>query len=130
MGNLYHLNPGIYFLGDPALVMQKKGKAIEFANLLWDLVYADKIRFKEMKINGITLYVMKTKQGDGTFDGIGTDSGVIILMHRDSLSDPEYFKIPSLEKGFKWLNLDKLSFVKEEEGLLVFENGLKIDTNG
>lgn len=129
MSNQYVLNPGKYFLGDPSIVIQKKGVAIKFINQLWDKVFEDDIRFKKIIVDDIAIYLMKSIAGDGMFEGIGTDSGVICIIDFNHMQDELLFRIPTIEKGFKWLIFDTEVSVFEENGILKFQTGLEINTN-
>lgn len=129
MSNQYVLNPGKYFLGDPSIVIQKKGIATKFINQMWDKVYEDSIRFKKVMIDNVNIYLMKSMAGDGMFEGIGTDSGVICIICFNDMQNELLFRIPKVEKGFKWLILDTQVSVFEENGVLKFQNGLEINTN-
>ncbi|MFA6377089.1 MAG: hypothetical protein WCW63_00540 [Acholeplasmataceae bacterium] len=129
MSNQYVLNPGKYFLGDPSIVIQKKGIATKFINQMWDKVYEDSIRFKKVMIDNVNIYLMKSMAGDGMFEGIGTDSGVICIICFNDMQNELLFHIPKVEKGFKWLILDTQVSVFEENGVLKFQNGLEINTN-
>lgn len=130
MDNSFILNPGTYFVGDPSLVILKKGsEAIQFTNQLWKKVYEDQLRFKKIIIDGVNLYIMKSMSGDGVFQGIGTDSGVISIIDFKDMQNELLFRIPLVEKGFKWLILDCEASVFEENGILKFQNGLEINTN-
>lgn len=129
MDNQYQLKPGKYFFGDPSIVIQKKGKAIQFSNELWRLVYEDRMRLKCVVIDQMMIYVMKSVAGDGMFQGIGTDSGVICLMRYEDLMDDNLFKIPSQEKGFKWIIIDQITSINEENGIFSIGDILSIDTN-
>jgi hypothetical protein len=129
MDKFYLLSIGKYFIGDPSLVIQKKGVAIKFINRLWDLVYVDKQTFKKIEIEGIKIYILKIKSGDGVYDGIGTDSGVISIIDIKDMKDSSLFHIPQVEKGFKWLTLDKETKVEEINGILNFDHGFQVNTN-
>ncbi|MBN2268953.1 MAG: hypothetical protein V3569_03875 [Acholeplasmataceae bacterium] len=129
MDNEFILSPGTYFLGDPSIVIQKKGDAIKFINQLWDHVYEDRVRFKKIVVDQITFYIMKSISGDGVYQGISTDSGVISLIDCKDLKNENLFRIPKAEKGFKWLVLHENTIVYEKEGILEIQNHIKIDTN-
>lgn len=102
-----HILPkGTYFIGDPASLIKKNEPGDKFINTIWDLFYKDMNQFHFMNIDDIKFYVFRTEGGDGFFDGIGTDTGVIMIIDINQIKDHIVFKQDIPEKGCKVITLD------------------------
>lgn len=75
----YKLKAGTYIMGDPALIF-KKVEGIKLSEALWKAFYIEPQKFQKLTLDDITFYITKTKEGDGYFDGVGTDSGTIMII--------------------------------------------------
>lgn len=130
MGNRYSLVKGTYYFGDPALVIKKKDQGLAFSEAMWDEVYQKKNSFQKITVQNITCYILLTRQGDGAFDGIYTDSGALMLIDKKELQNDQIFRYKEEGKGFKWLSVDSDFWVEEQDYILNFSFGYQLDTNG
>lgn len=99
------LNKGTYYVGDPAYLIKKNDEGDAFITKLWDLFYTDMNKFHALTINDIHFYAFRTEGGDGIFDGIGTDTGVIMIMEMSQIKDHIAFKQDIQEHGCKIITL-------------------------
>ena len=76
----YQLKKGRYFVGDPGYLIKKTPAGDKFIEKLWDSFYSDMNSFHKLVIDHITIYVTRTAEGDGFFDGIATDTGAIAII--------------------------------------------------
>jgi hypothetical protein len=101
------LSKGTYYVGDPAYLIKKNNEGDTFINKIWDLFYQDMNMFHLMHIDDIKFYVFRTEGGDGFFDGVGTDTGVIMIIDLAQTKDHIAFKQDIEERGCKIITLNE-----------------------
>lgn len=121
----YQLKPSTYLIGDPGLIY-KKIEGRKLTDHLFEIFYKAPKRFQKMNIDGITFYITKTKDGDGYYDGVGTDSGTIMIIDLDAyLHDPRIHTL-SNRKGILTLNFTKEVTVMVENHILLLKQDNEI----
>jgi hypothetical protein len=125
----YELKKGTYFIGDPAIFIRKNQNGEQFVKKLWDLFYLDMNLFQHLEIDGIEFYITRTAEGDGYFDGIGTDTGTIMIIRIDDLSQDERFHHQYPSRGCKLIEVIDKDGVMVESFNIYFDNGLSIRTH-
>ncbi len=124
----YELSQGHYFIGDPAIFIRKNPEGDLFVQKLWDLFYLDMNKFQHLLIDGVSFYITRTAEGDGYFDGIGTDTGTIMIIRIDDLADDQRFHHEFPTRGCKILEVKDRDLVSVESFNIHFESGLSIRT--
>ncbi len=130
MPNAYALNSGTYFVGDLGLITKKTSEATLWIEKIWALFYKDMNQFYHLTVDGISLYLCRTAEGDGYFNDIGTDTGTISIIEVTQLKGDDRFKDYQNLKGYHLLETQEMMIVKMENFNLYFENGYKIITDG
>ena len=125
----YTLPKGTYYIGDPAYIIRKTKKGDLFINRLWDLFYKDMNKFHQLKLDGVLLYLMRTEGGDGIFDGVGTDTGVLMIIEMSQLNDEEIFKQNIEPRGCKIVTIDEEKTIEVVDFNLEIKGILKIETH-
>ncbi len=123
------LNKGTYYVGDPAYLIKKNKEGDAFITKLWDLFYRDMNKFHELVIDDIHFYVFRTEGGDGIFDGIGTDTGVIMIIEMSQFKDHTGFKQDILEHGCKVITLNEDVKAEVDDFNLEIKGYLKVETH-
>jgi hypothetical protein len=124
----YELKKGSYFIGDPAIFIRKNPEGDRFVQKLWDLFYLDMNQFQHFILDGVELYITRTAEGDGYFDGIGTDTGTIMIIRIDDLKNDTRFHSEFPTRGCKMLEVKDRDLVSVESFNIHFESGLYIQT--
>lgn len=124
----YELKKGTYFIGDPAIFIRKNDEGEKFVQKLWDLFYQDMNKFQHLIIDQVEFFITRTAEGDGYFDGIGTDTGTIMIIRVDELSQDSRFSNRFPAKGCKLLEVKDYDGVTVESFNLYFDCGLIIKT--
>jgi hypothetical protein len=124
----YELEKGNYFIGDPAIFIRKNQAGDQFVQKLWDLFYLDMNHFQHLEIDHVSFYITRTAEGDGYFDGIGTDTGTIMIIRIDDLKSDERFHSEFPSRGCKILEVKDRDRVSVESFNIHFESGLSIQT--
>ena len=88
----YTLNPGSYVICDPAYIIHKTREGLAFNDQLRIMFFKDMNKFHRFEIDGIILYMFRSLGGDGVFDGVGTDTGTIIIIETSQLQGDPRFK--------------------------------------
>ncbi len=101
----YLLTKGTYYIGDPAYLIRKNEVGDKFITKLWDLFYQDMNKFHKLNIDDIHFYAFRSKGGDGVFNGIGTDTGVFIIIKLSQVRAHEGFKQEIKEHGCKIITI-------------------------
>ena len=122
------LTKGRYYVGDPALIISKTKQGSMFIEKLWDLFYKDMNKFHHLTIDNIEVYAMRTEGGDGYFDGIGTDTGVIIIMEMSQLEHHDFFDKDLKEQGCKFVTLETDTEAEVVNFNLDIKGYLKVET--
>ena len=125
----YTLSKGTYFIGDPAYIIRKTDKGDQFIKKLWDLFYEDMNKFHKIELDGVLLYLMRTEGGDGIFDGVGTDTGVFMIVEISQLNDEDIFKQSIEPRGCKIITLNEEKTVEVINFNLEIKGVLKIKTH-
>jgi len=128
MSKTYTLKPGLYAIGDPAMLIKKNEKGDLFIKTLWDIFYKKPNEFQEIIIDEITFYITRTLGGDGIFSGIGTDTGTIMIIRTDSLQGDERFKFNYHQTYVKYIQIKDYEWVTVENFHIHFKNGFSILT--
>jgi len=113
---------------DPGLIVNKYSKKGNiFLEKLWHKFYENRSNFQYLKIKGIKIYVSRTKQEDGIFDGIATETGVIMIINEKYLKNKQIFKEKYQEKFTKKITYDHQTDVYVKDFNIYLE-GLTIKT--
>ena len=124
----YPLNQGRYVIGDPAIFVKKNKEGDRWITMLWNTFYLDMNQFQQLTIDGITCYITRTAEGDYYYQGIGTDTGTLMIIHIDQLHDDRFHVNPD-QQGVKFIDVDYEMTVCVDRFNLYFSNGLTIITN-
>lgn len=124
----YPLNQGRYVIGDPAIFVKKNKEGDRWITMLWDTFYLDMNQFQQLTIDGITCYITRTAEGDYYYQGIGTDTGTLMIIQIDQLHDDRFHVNPD-QQGIKFIDVDHEMTVCVDRFNLYFSNGLTIITN-
>lgn len=124
----YPLNQGRYVIGDPAIFVKKNKEGDRWITMLWDTFYLDMNQFQQLTIDGITCYITRTAEGDYYYQGIGTDTGTLMIIQIDQLHDDRFHVNPD-QQGIKFIEVDYEMTVCVDRFNLYFSNGLTIITN-
>jgi len=128
MSKTFPLKPGLYAIGDPAMLIKKNAAGNVFITTLWNTFYKKPNEFQEMIINGISLYMTRTLGGDGIFSGIGTDTGTIMIICIDDIQNDERFKFNLQQTFVKYMLVKEDEWVTVENFHIYFKNGFSIHT--
>lgn len=129
MSDTYALTQGRYYIGDPGLIIKKTVEGDQFIEQLWDVFYKDMHRFHQLNIKGITLFIMRTKSGDGMYGDIGTDTGTIMIMNLNQVKDDPRFYAKDSLNGCHYMDVDHAISVRMDDYNLYFSNGYEVITN-
>ncbi len=124
----YELKKGTYFIGDPAIFIRKNLEGDRFVTQLWEVFYQDMNHFHHLVLEGVELYITRTAEGDGYFDGIGTDTGTIMIIRIDELNQDHRFMNHFPERGCHLLEVKEKDGIRVESFNLYFDSGLSIRT--
>ncbi|MGE4321286.1 MAG: hypothetical protein AB7E61_07550 [Acholeplasmataceae bacterium] len=127
MRTTYELKKGSYFVGDPALITIKSDEGEAFLQSLWKEFYKNPNQFQLLQIKGVKFLVSRTEGGDGIFNGIGTDTGVIMILPTKYLGK-KIFKKEITNAHYKILSYDHQTKVSVENFNIYFED-FEIITN-
>lgn len=124
----YRLKPGIYVICDPGFFIKKNNKGNRLIQKIIKRFYKDANHFHHMKIDGIEMYVFRSEGGDGIFDGVGTDTGLIAIVETNQLKDDERFR-QDYSTG-KIIRFKAESFVtaRVDHFDLILSNGISVHT--
>jgi hypothetical protein len=125
----YELNKGSYYIGDPGLIIKKSIEGTKFSEKLYEIFYQNMNLFQEITIDQHTFYLTRTYEGDGYYDGVGTDTGLITIVEITSLKNDDRFNIRLTQSGVKFLEVKTKDVVEVRNFNIYFESGLKIITN-
>ena len=125
----YKLSKGTYYIGDPAYIIRKTQRGDQFIKKLWNLFYKDMNKFHKIELDGILLYLMRTEGGDGIFDGVGTDTGVFMIVEMSQLKDEDIFKQNIEPRGCKIITLEEDKIIEVIDYNLEIKGVLKIETH-
>lgn len=130
MPTTYELRPGTYVIGDPAVIVRKNDRGTAWTEKLWETFYLDMNRFHRLTIDGVTFMITRTAEGDGYFDGVGTDTGTIMILRTEDVMGDDRFQ-PSFPKhGCRYLSVTENDHVTVMDFNIFFESGLSIRTQG
>ena len=129
MSKSYILYEGLYYIGDPANIINNNKVGNEFLSKLWDFFYQDSDRFQHLILDGIEFYITRTLGGDGRFGDIGTDTGTIIIVDTQQLIKDFRFQVNFEQEGVHFLEVKEQEKVTCEKFSLYFESGYQIITS-
>lgn len=124
----YTLNPGKYAIGDPAIFVRKTKDGDAWLKRLWDTFYKDINQFQHLELDGVTFYITRTAEGDYYYQGIGTDTGTLMVIKMDEFQD-ERFHFSQGQHGVKYFQTDHEISVCVDRFNLHFSNGIHVITN-
>ncbi|RJX25856.1 MAG: hypothetical protein C4537_03855 [Acholeplasma sp.] len=124
----YSLNPGTYAIGDPAMFVKKTKEGDLWLKVLWDTFYRDMNRFQQLQIDGISFYITRTAEGDYYYQGIGTDTGTLMVIRINDVLD-ERFRFSNEQHGVKYFDCDHEVTVCVDRFNLHFSNDIHVITN-
>ena len=129
MSNSYKLSAGTYFIGDPAMIIKKTIEGDQFITTLWDLFYKDMNQFQKQVIDGVTLLITRTAEGDGLFGDVGTDTGTICIIRLEDIIADQRFNANAILKGCHYLNVVQEDQVTVTNFNITFDSGYQVITN-
>lgn len=124
----YILTSGKYFIGDISRLININKKGTKFIESIWDELYDSNEMFLKISRKNMTFYLMKTREGDGIYNGIGTDTGVIGVVDTNKLKDTSIFNIPTNEAGYMIIEVIESIELLYNDGGLYFSNGFVVET--
>ena len=124
----YSLSPGTYAIGDPAMFVKKTKEGDLWLKVLWDTFYRDMNRFQQLDIDGISFYITRTAEGDYYYQGIGTDTGTLMVIRINELTD-ERFRFSKESHGVKYFDCEHEVTVCVDRFNLHFSNDIHVITN-
>ncbi len=128
MKQSYKLKKGSYIICDPAVLIKKNDDGEEFLQKLWKIFYKHPNEFQHLKIKGVKFLISRTEGGDGVFNGLGTDTGVFMILDVKEIEDHDLFNsMEHIIKHAKKLSYDHDTEVYVENFNIYFE-GFEIIT--
>lgn len=124
----YTLKSGKYFIGDISRLIHTNKKGTQLIESIWDELYDSNEMFLKISRKNNIFYLMRTNEGDGIYNGIGTDTGVIGVVDINGLKDSSIFTIPTNEAGYLIMDVIDSIEVLYKNGGLYFSNGFVIET--
>ncbi len=118
----YELKKGSYYVGDPATIVLKNKHGEAFLEELWKKFYKSPNEFQQLKIKGCQFLVTRTEGGDGIFNGVGTDTGVIMISDLKELENEDMFRQVDGKRNTKVLTYDHDTSVSVENFNIYFED--------
>ena len=125
----YMLKKGTYLCGDPAMIFTKTEEGDHAIRQLWDTFYLDMQAFQHLTIQGVELYITRTEEGDGVYQGVGTDTGTLMMSCVDNHQGDDRINLTLHRPGMKTLELEDQSTVSVDRFNITFSNGITIMTN-
>jgi hypothetical protein len=129
MSKSYLLPKGLYYIGDPGLIINKDKTGDILSNQLYDIFYKDMNAFQKLTIDGIDFYITRTKSGDGMFNDIGTDTGLICIVEVSQLENDSRFIDRTNSKGCHYIDIKEQEKVTVDDFNIYFESGYQVITN-
>jgi hypothetical protein len=128
MKKTYTLYEGLYYIGDPANIINNNKAGHEFITKLWDFFYQNADQFQHLILDGIELFITRTLGGDGRFGDVGTDTGTICIVDTQQLVKDFRFEVDFEQVGVHFLEVKTTEKVTCEKFSLYFESGYEIIT--
>lgn len=122
MRKTYKLKKGAYYVGDPAMITLKNDLGEAFLQKLFEVFYKAPNEFQDIKIKGIHFFAQRTEGGDGIFNGVGTDTGIYIILNTKYLTNKKLFKQTLPPSNYKIIAYDHDTFVSVESFNIYFED--------
>ncbi len=88
----HQLKKGHYVISDPAYMILKNQEGDQLFQHLINLFYKDANTFHHFIIDQLDIYMFRTLGGDGIFNGVGTDSGLIMIIETNQLKGDLRFR--------------------------------------
>ncbi len=129
MSKSYVLSAGTYFIGDPAMLIKKTLDGDQFIKTLWDLFYKDMNQFHQFNIDGVTMLMTRTAEGDGLFGDVGTDTGTICILKLEDIKDDIRFNTSQVLNGCHYLSITQEDRVTVTHFNIQFDSGYQVITN-
>lgn len=122
------LPKGTYYIGDPCYL--RKGQAgHEWLEKLWDVYYNTKGHNGLVTIDGVSLFIQNTYEGDGVFDGFYCDTGTLAVIRIDNVINDDRFNFRNMViKGAKFVNFNEEVKISFDEGRFNINNEIIINT--
>lgn len=119
---------GTYYIGDPCYI--NHGQAgYQWIEKLWDVYYHTQEHNGLLNIDGVSLFIQNTYEGDGVFDGFYADSGTLAIIKIDNLINDERFNFRNMViKGAKFVQFNNDFDIIFDEGLFNINNEILINT--
>ncbi|MDD2259816.1 MAG: hypothetical protein PHU13_01540 [Acholeplasmataceae bacterium] len=124
----YTLRPGTYYIGDPGRLFKKNQKATPILESIYDEFYKEPDKFQKIQVGMLTFYLTSTL-GDGIYNGVGTDTGLIVITNIDDLTDTDTFNTNLPEVGCKYIQVLEGLDVMVHNYNIYFSNGYEIIIN-
>lgn len=125
----YHLKQGTYLVGDPALIVKKDEEGTHLIQHIWALFYQDSNAFQHLNLEGVSFYLTRTAEGDGYYQGVGTDTGTIMIIHVEDHMHDQRLNLTRHRRGMLTLELPENSWVSVNHFNLRFSSGHYIRTH-
>lgn len=124
----YTLTKGHYVICDPAYMMLKNKEGDQFNQKVINQFFKEMNKFHHFIIDGITFYMFRSLGGDGIFDGVGTDTGTIIIIETTQLKDDIRFRQDYSRGAIIHFDVDEPVIATVDNFDLSISNGIKIHT--
>jgi len=125
----YKLKAGTYLVGDPAVIFKKDERGTQLITTLWEIFYLNSNQFQHLNLDGINFYITRTAEGDGYYQGVGTDTGVIMIIHVEDHEHDDRLNLTLDRRGMLTLTLPDQSVVEVDHFNIQFSSGHRIRTN-
>ena len=125
----YTLKKGTYLVSDPAMIIKKTMDARSLYETLWEVFYQNPKEFQQLIIENVQFLITGTAEGDGIYNGVGTDSGTIMIISVDDHIHDERLNLDLDRRGMLTLRLDEEMTVEMKRYNLYFSNSIQIITN-
>lgn len=124
----YKLKKGAFIVGDPGVLIRKNEDGNKLTDQLFSLYQVDRNHFHELELSGIKVWMMRTAEGDGYYQTVGTDSGTIMVICYDDYHEDKRLNLNLHHPGTLTIELEENDTVSMERFNLYFSNGVKIIT--
>ncbi len=124
----YRLTKGHYIICDPGYVIMKNKEGDHLIQKLIKQFYKNMNKFHRFKFQGVVIYVFRSEGGDGIFDGVGTDSGLIAIIETDQLKGDIRFKQDYSKGKIIAFEVNEPIIAQVEHFDLKLSNGIRIHT--
>lgn len=120
------MEAGTYYIGDLSYVV-KGEDGYQWIDQVWNYFY--NVKKGKITIDGITLFLQSSYEGDGVFNGFYVDSGCIAIIKVDSLLNDPRFDFRNFQiKGARFVEFPNNFEITYDQGEFIINNDLVINT--